>query len=166
MSAGGAACSHGKQGATGKPATLADQDAEAIRKLHEKDMAASKAGDFETLRSLLSEDAVVLPPDGKILRGRKEIDDNFTKMEEAMRQVEVLDYVLDFKEVNVLGSYRMNGAKSEGVCVERMARKQNGGFRAASGPRHQKATLSCSFLSRLTIWRDSSKRLATSAQPS
>jgi len=76
-----------------------------------KDMAASKAGDFETLRSLLTEDAVVLPPDGKILRGRKEIDDNFVRMKEAMREVEVLDYVFDFKEVNVLGSYGCTKSK-------------------------------------------------------
>ena len=85
--------------------TAMDKDMEAIRKLHEKDMAASKAGNFETLRSLMTDDAIVLPPDEKALHGRKEIDDNFTRMKEAMSQFEVLEYVLDFKEVKILGDY-------------------------------------------------------------
>ncbi len=49
-------------------------DLEAIEELHLRDMAASKSGDFETLRSLLADDAVVLPPGGVALRGRAQLD--------------------------------------------------------------------------------------------
>lgn len=87
------------------PAAAVDQDAEAITKLHQKDMAASKAGDIEALRSLMTDDAVVMPPDGQTLRGRKAIDENFARMKEALSQVEVLDYELDFREVKILGPY-------------------------------------------------------------
>jgi uncharacterized protein (TIGR02246 family) len=94
-----------KRSVVGARASDADADIEAIRKLHQRDMAASKSGDFETLRSLMTDDAVIMPPGGKSLTGRKEIDDNFSRMREAMSQTEVLEYVLDFKEVKILGNY-------------------------------------------------------------
>lgn len=77
----------------------------AIEALHQRDMAASKAGDFATLRSLMSDDAVVMPPGGPLLRGPAELDASFEGMKAGMSQVEVVDYVLDFEEVVVLGDY-------------------------------------------------------------
>ncbi|NUM81303.1 nuclear transport factor 2 family protein [bacterium] len=78
---------------------------EAVRKLHEKDMVASKKGDYQTLRSIMSDDAVVLPPGGKAVRGKDVLDSNFAKMKESMQAVEVLEYVLDFEEVQIIGDY-------------------------------------------------------------
>ncbi|HEV2764343.1 MAG TPA: DUF4440 domain-containing protein, partial [Pyrinomonadaceae bacterium] len=72
-------------------------DLEAIEELHQRDMRASKAGDFETLRSLMSDDAVMLPPGGRPVRGRAEIDAGMARMEQAMRAAEVLEYELDFE---------------------------------------------------------------------
>lgn len=80
-------------------------DLRAIEELHRADMAASKAGDFATLRTLMSDDAVMLPPGGRPLRGRAEIDESMSRAEGSMRGVEVLEYVLDFEEVRVVGDY-------------------------------------------------------------
>jgi uncharacterized protein (TIGR02246 family) len=81
------------------------KDLEAIGRLHQKDMAASKAGDFDTLHSIMTDDAVIMPPGGKVVRGRAEMDAGFERMKESMSQVEVLEYVLGFEEVKVLGDY-------------------------------------------------------------
>lgn len=66
-------------------------------------MEASRTGDFETLRPIMTDDAAILPPGGEIVRGREELDASFGRMGDAMGQIEVLGYVLDFSEVKVLG---------------------------------------------------------------
>jgi uncharacterized protein (TIGR02246 family) len=81
------------------------EDLKAIEELHQRDMRASREGDFETLRSLMSDDAVVMPPGGRVTRGRAALDASFARMAEGMRQVEVLEYELDFEEVEVVGDY-------------------------------------------------------------
>jgi uncharacterized protein (TIGR02246 family) len=85
--------------------TNQEKDLAAIERLHEKDTLASKAGDFATLRSIMTDDAVVMPPKGKWIRGKAELDASFRNMEQAMRQMEVLEYVEDFEEVKVFGDY-------------------------------------------------------------
>jgi uncharacterized protein (TIGR02246 family) len=80
-------------------------DVERIAELHRKDMAASKAGDFRTLRSLMSDDAVVLPPGGRMLRGAEALDRSFAVMAAAPVTTEVLDYRFDWHEVEVCGDY-------------------------------------------------------------
>ena len=80
-------------------------DLKAIEELHQRDMRASREGDFETLRSLMSDDAVVMPPGGRVTRGRAALDASFARMAEGMKQVEVLEYELDFEEVTVVGDY-------------------------------------------------------------
>ena len=84
--------------------TRAD-DLRAIEELHRRDMRASREGDFATLRSLMSDDAVVMPPGGRVTRGGAALDASFARMAEGMRQVEVLAYELDFEEVEVVGDY-------------------------------------------------------------
>ncbi len=85
--------------------TDSERDLAAIGELHQRDVAASKVGDFETLRTLMSEEAVMMPPGGNFVRGRAEIDAAMSRMAEAMSGVEVLDYALDFEEVKVVGDY-------------------------------------------------------------
>ena len=41
-----------------------EEDLAAIAALHERDMAAAKRGDFATLRSIVDDGAVMLPPAG------------------------------------------------------------------------------------------------------
>jgi uncharacterized protein (TIGR02246 family) len=90
------------------------EDLRAIERLHETDMAASKSGEFETLRSLMTDDAVILAPGGEPVRGKAELDDSFARMREAMGQVEVLEYVLDFEKVRVLGEYAFEWGEIRG----------------------------------------------------
>ena len=99
-----------------------ERELAAIEELHQRDLAASKAGDFETLRALVSDEAVMMPPGGDFVRGRAAIDAGMSRMVEAMAAVEVLDYVLDFEEVQVFGEY----AFEWGVIRGRM-RKRDGG---------------------------------------
>jgi hypothetical protein len=56
------------------PILDAEKELAAIEALHQKDMAASKSGDYETLRSVMSDDAVLMPPGGKRLQGKAELD--------------------------------------------------------------------------------------------
>lgn len=81
------------------------KELEAIEQLHTKDMLASQSGDFATLRSIMTDDAVVMPPGGNWRRGKTELDASFARMQNAMSQSEVLEYVLDFEEVKILGDY-------------------------------------------------------------
>jgi uncharacterized protein (TIGR02246 family) len=82
-----------------------ERELEKIDALHARDMAASKAGDFATLRSIMSDDAVILPPGGKIVRGRDELDASFGALRNAYSQIDILDYTLDFHEVELAGDY-------------------------------------------------------------
>jgi uncharacterized protein (TIGR02246 family) len=99
-----------------------ERELAAIEELHQRDMAASKAGDFETLRTLMSDDAVMMPPGGDFVRGRAAIDAGMGRMAKAMAAVEVLDYVLDFEEVQVVGEY----AFEWGMIKGRMRRRDGG----------------------------------------
>lgn len=103
-------------------------DLEAIERLHGRDMRASEDGDFRTLRGLLTDDAVVMPPGGRLTRGRAELDASFARMEGSMSGVEVSEYVLDFEEVRVLGDYAfewgtIRGAMRAGGGIERSSYK-------------------------------------------
>jgi uncharacterized protein (TIGR02246 family) len=78
---------------------------EAIEALHRRDVTAAKAGDFETLKSLLDDDCVLIPPGGGVIRGREAIDALYEEWREAYNEVEVLTYEQNFEEVVVLGDY-------------------------------------------------------------
>lgn len=96
-----------------------ERDLRAIEELHRRDAAASRAGDFETLRSLMSDDAVVMPPGGKLKRGRAELDESFRRMADGVGAVEVLEYELDFEEVKVLGDYAFEWGTIRGAMRAR-----------------------------------------------
>ena len=80
-------------------------DLARIEALHRADMAASQRGDYRTLRSLMSDDAVVLPPGGTMLRGRDALDRSFAAMSQAAPTTEVLEYRFDWHEVQLCGDY-------------------------------------------------------------
>lgn len=82
-----------------------DDDLDRIDELHRIDMEASKSGDYRTLRSLMSDDAVVLPPGGHAIRGREALDASFAAMSSAAVTSEVLEYRFDWQEVRVCGDY-------------------------------------------------------------
>jgi ketosteroid isomerase-like protein len=69
----------------------------AIQRMRDTDMRASKAKDFETLRTLFTADAVAMPPGAGFQRGSAR-DAAMKNAGEAMKNIEVLDYVEEFEE--------------------------------------------------------------------
>jgi ketosteroid isomerase-like protein len=85
-------------------------DRRAIRELHARDEAASKAQDFSVLRTLMSADAVVLAPGAEPKRGSTLHRSFRTKITGA----EVLEYHFDWEEVRILGEYAFEWGKIMG----------------------------------------------------
>jgi len=82
-------------------------DTTEIQKLREKDIAASKAGDFETLKSLFTKDSVVMPPGSDFVRGESEREKAMQAMREDMSHYEVLEYYENFEELKIWGGEAM-----------------------------------------------------------
>ena len=80
-------------------------DSEHIEALHRADEEASRRGDYLTLRSLMTDDAVVLPPGGRMLRGGEALNRSFAQMSEAPRSTEVLAYAFDWRELEICGDF-------------------------------------------------------------
>jgi uncharacterized protein (TIGR02246 family) len=76
-----------------------------IRELHETDWAASKAYDVETLRSLWTEDCVLLQPGQEPIIGDEALWAYMQAQVPGMQENEILEYRHDFEEVNVLGDW-------------------------------------------------------------
>lgn len=81
------------------------RDLDAIQRLHQQDIQASKSGDFATLRSLIADDAVMLPPDANWVSGKQDLDDCFHRMSSLKNQSKTLEYFLEFEEIEILGNY-------------------------------------------------------------
>ena len=82
-----------------------NDDLKAIQALHLKDMEASKKGDFKTLRSIISDDAVIIAPHKNPVQGKETHDKNFEAMQQSGSAVEVLSYNIKMDEVKILGDY-------------------------------------------------------------
>jgi ketosteroid isomerase-like protein len=82
-----------------------NSDLQKIDELHRIDMQASQSGDYRTLRTLMSDDAVVLPPGGKMIRGWAALDASFAAMASHAPSAEVLEYRFDWHEIEILGDY-------------------------------------------------------------
>ncbi len=80
-------------------------DLHAIEALHRRDVDASKTGDFKTLRSLIDDDGVLMPPGEPAYRGHDALNATFRTMQAQHRNVEVLEYDQHFEEVVVLGDF-------------------------------------------------------------
>jgi ketosteroid isomerase-like protein len=116
------------------------EDLKQIDALHLKDMQASRAGDFKTLRSLLSDDAVIIAPNADPVQGKETHDKNFAAMQQSGSPIEVLSYSIKMEEIRVLEDFAfewgtIHGSsrdKNTGVITEskknvmRILRKENG----------------------------------------
>ena len=76
-------------------------DIERIDELHQTDMRASKERDYGTLRSIMSDDAVVLPPGGRMIRGRDALDKSYSSMAGAAATSDILEYRFDWHEIEI-----------------------------------------------------------------
>ncbi len=90
----------------------------AIDRLHRRDMRASREGDFETLRSLVDDQAVMFPPGAAAQRGAKDFDTAFARMSTAPKTHEVLDYRMVFEDVKIFGNYAIEWGAIRGATRE------------------------------------------------
>lgn len=90
----------------------------AIERLHRRDMRASRAGDFETLRSLVDDEAVMFPPGAAAQRGAKDFDAAFERMRAGPRTHEVLEYRMQFEDVKIFGNYAVEWGAIRGATRE------------------------------------------------
>jgi uncharacterized protein (TIGR02246 family) len=88
-------------------------DLAAIEQLHKRDAAAAKKGDAAALADLWTDDAVALPPGEPPVIGIEAIRKWLAKSRPDASAVEVVDYVLDFKEVTILGVEAIGGGPKQ-----------------------------------------------------
>lgn len=88
------------------PATAAtEKDIEAINRLRQQDVEASKKWDVDALVALWTDDVVTLLPDRTPLVG-KEANRNFLlSAKQQSEGVEIVEYKFDFKELTVAGDW-------------------------------------------------------------
>ena len=82
-----------------------NKDLEAIEELHRQDVAATKAGDYETLMSLMDEQCIVFPPDSEPEGGRVYLSRVLASSDSIEPQPEILELVQDWEEVRLLGDF-------------------------------------------------------------
>ena len=78
-----------------------ENDLHAIEAVNQRDVRFALANDAAMMMSQWTDDFVLLPPAGPILRGRSVIAEAFRGVESP----EILEYVLDIQEVKVLGDH-------------------------------------------------------------
>jgi uncharacterized protein (TIGR02246 family) len=78
-----------------------EKDRRAIEALNQRDVQFSLAGDKAKMMSQWTDDFVLLPWAGPILRGRSVIAEALGGGEDP----EILEYVLDIQEIKVLGDH-------------------------------------------------------------
>ena len=96
-------------------------DLTAIEQLHRRDAAAAKKGDLATLAELWTDDAVALPPGEPPVVGIDAIRKWLAKSQSDSSAVEIIDYVLDFKEVKILGDEAVEWGRTSVVLRPRGA---------------------------------------------
>jgi uncharacterized protein (TIGR02246 family) len=103
--AASAACNPVTEGGSMRSQPTLEEDLRAIEALNQHDVEAVRSGDTAALITQWTEDLVAIPPAGAILRGRESYATVAEQSRDQMKAMEVLDNVVEFEEVNVLGNY-------------------------------------------------------------
>src|SRR5215469_17390532 len=82
-----------------------DVDLRAIEALNLQDCKAVMENDVATIISQWTDDFVVLPADGPIVRGRQANVEITERGREQLQAIEPIEYTADFEEIRVLGDY-------------------------------------------------------------
>ena len=82
-----------------------NKDLEAIEELHRQDVAATKAGDYETLMSLMDEECILFPPDSEPEDGRAYLSRFRASSDSIEPEPEILEFLQDWEEVRLLGEF-------------------------------------------------------------
>jgi len=101
------------------------EDVRAIVRLRERDATASRTCDFATLRGIVSDDAVVLPPGGKPIAGKAAIDAFFRRAARAPMPYEVLEYRFDLSEPQFAGDLAVEYGAIHGRTRDRATGKES-----------------------------------------
>ena len=78
-----------------------ENDLRAIEAINQRDVQFALANNAAMMMSQWTDDFVLLPPAGPILRGRRVIAEAFGGIESP----EIVEYVLDIQEVKVIGDH-------------------------------------------------------------
>jgi ketosteroid isomerase-like protein len=81
------------------------EDIANIEDLHRQDVAASKAGEFEKLKSLMDQQCIVLPPDSAPESGQTYLDRIAASSKDVQSQEQILEFSQDWEELQLFGDY-------------------------------------------------------------
>ena len=87
-------------------------DLAAIERLHQRDAAAAKIGDMQTLMELWTVDGVALPPGEPPVKGIEAIRAWLGKSADDRQKFEITSYVMDFQEVKLFGDDAVEWART------------------------------------------------------
>jgi uncharacterized protein (TIGR02246 family) len=119
-------------------------DLRTIEAVNQCDVQAALAGDTTTMMSQWTDDFVLLPPVGPIMRGRGTIAEAFRGTENPG----IVEYVLDIQEVKVFGDHAFqwgtyqygvrsrtdgNTARTSGKIMRILQRQQDGSWKIHRG---------------------------------
>ena len=76
-----------------------------ILAFHEKDKQAAMAKDIDTLRSLWTDDCVLLSPEAPPIIGSQAVWEFMQTQHQQMENVEILHYDQDFQEIRILDDW-------------------------------------------------------------
>jgi ketosteroid isomerase-like protein len=99
--------------------TNLEADRRAIEALNQHDVKAALASDIDAIVSQWTDDFVVIPPAGPVVRGRSA---NAAAAEQGKEQMQALipvDYVVEFEEIIVTGDYAVEWGTYRGAVRPR-----------------------------------------------
>ncbi len=102
-----------------KPQPNLEADRRAIEALNEHDVKAALTSDTDAIVSQWTDDFVVIPPVGPILRGRSANAAIVDKGKEQIQALIPVDYVVKFEEIIVTGEYAFEWGTYRGAARPR-----------------------------------------------
>jgi len=81
---------------------VTQRDRDAIEELHQRDVAATKSGDIDGLKSLMDAECRLFPPGGEATTGSKYLDQAGVSAHDNVPS-EIIELEQDWQELNVFG---------------------------------------------------------------
>lgn len=81
------------------------KDIATIEDLRRRDVAATKAGDFESLKKLMDPECIVVPPDSEPERGQDYLSRIAASSDGDESGEQVVELTQDWEELRLLGNY-------------------------------------------------------------
>jgi len=96
-----------------------ESDLRAIKALNQHDVDAVLRSDMDAVMSQWTDDFVVIPPVGPIVRGRSANVEGVQKGIEQIRAFEPVEFVVDFEEITIVGDYAFEWGTYRGTSRPR-----------------------------------------------